>query len=369
MLVKGYIFAQLNINRKRGINTMGILVGYLLLALSVSFLCSVAEAVILSIPISYVKTKASQGSKTAKKLMQFKDDIDRPISSILSLNTIAHTVGAAGIGAQATSIFGEVYFGLISAILTILILVFSEILPKSIGARYCRELSMSMTATINIMIYLTYPIVGLSKLITRMVSGHKGKETVSREEVGALAEIGVEEGVFAENESKIINNLLKLQQMKVNSIMTPRTVVISADEETMLSEFIRRPEVQRHSRFPIYGENIDNITGYVLKLDILENLIKSTDIPLKKMRRHITVCYEGTTIPRVFEILLGSKEQIAMVVDEYGGMDGIITLEDVIETIFGMEIVDEKDGQADMQQLAKELWEKRAKDLDLNIES
>jgi CBS domain containing-hemolysin-like protein len=311
----------------------------------------------------------SHGSKTAKKLMGFKDEIDKPLSSILSLNTIAHTVGAAGVGAQATTIFGEVYFGLTSAILTVLILVLSEILPKSIGTRYCRQLSMSMTETINVMIYATYPIVLLSKLITKIVSGNKEKETVSREEVGVLAEIGVEEGVFAENESKIINNLLKLQQMKVNTIMTPRTVVISADEETQLSEFISRPEVQRHSRFPIYGENIDNITGYVLKLDVLENLMKGNDIALKKIKRHITVCYEGTTIPKVFDILLRSKEQIAMVVDEYGGMDGIITLEDVIETIFGLEIVDERDGQADMQQLAKELWEKRAKDLDINIES
>ena len=162
---------------------MGILIGYLLLALSVSFLCSVAEAVILSIPVSYVKTKMSHGSRTAKKLMQFKDDIDKPLSSILSLNTIAHTIGAAGVGAQATKLFGEVYFGLTSAILTVLILVLSEILPKSIGARYCRELSMPMTGTINVMIYVTYPVVLLSKLITGMVSGHKEKETVSREEV------------------------------------------------------------------------------------------------------------------------------------------------------------------------------------------
>ncbi|MDR1340083.1 MAG: CNNM domain-containing protein [Prevotellaceae bacterium] len=348
---------------------MGILIAYLMLALSVSFLCSVAEAIILSIPISFVKTRVSHGSKTAKKLMDFKDDIDMPLSSILSLNTIAHTIGAAGVGAQAIEVFGEAYFGLISAILTALILVLSEILPKSIGTRYCRELAMPMTKVIKVMMYLTYPIVLLSILITRMVSGNKEKETVSREEVGVLAEIGVEEGVFAENESKIINNLLKLQQMKVNRIMTPRTVVISADENMKLSEFIGRTEIQRHSRFPIYSENIDNITGYVLKLDILENLTKGKDTALKKIKRHITVCYEGTTIPKVFDILLGSKEQIALVVDEYGGMDGIITLEDVIETIFGMEIVDERDGQADMQQLAKELWEKRAKDLDINIES
>ncbi|MDR1886322.1 MAG: CNNM domain-containing protein [Prevotellaceae bacterium] len=348
---------------------MGLLIAYLLMALSISFLCSVAEAVVLSIPVSFVKMKVSRGHKTAKRLMEFKNDIDKPLSSILSLNTIAHTVGAAGVGAQATALFGDVYFGLVSAILTVLILVFSEILPKSIGSRYCRELSMVMTRAVSVMIYVTYPVVLLSKLITAMVSGNREKETVSREEVGVLAEIGVEEGVFAENESKIINNLLKLQQMRVNTIMTPRTVVISADENMKLSEFISRPEVRQHSRFPIYGENMDNITGYILKLDVLENLTKNRDIELKNIKRHITVCYEGTTIPKLFDILLGSKEQIALVIDEYGGMDGIITLEDVIETIFGLEIVDEKDGQADMQQLAKDLWEKRAKDLDINIEN
>lgn len=307
------------------------------------------------------------GSKTAKKLLDFKENIDKPLSSILSLNTIAHTIGAAGVGAQATAIFGDAYFGLVSALLTIVILLFSEILPKSIGTRYCREISMVMTRIINFMVYITYPIVLLSKLITKIVGG-KEKETVSREEVGVLAEIGVEEGVFEENESNIINNLLKLQSIKVSKIMTPRTVVISADEESTLSEFVNRPEVQRHSRFPIYGENIDNITGYVLKLDVMENLTKGKDVMLKDIKRPITVCYGGTNLPKMFDILLGSKEQIAMVVDEYGGMDGIVTLEDIIETIFGLEIVDERDeGQGDMQQLAKELWEKRAKDLDIDI--
>lgn len=347
---------------------MVLLLAYLFLALSVSFLCSLAEAMLLSVPLTFVRTKEAQGNKTAKKLLHFKDDIDKPLSSILSLNTIAHTVGAAGVGAQATALFGDAYFGLVSALLTIIILVFSEILPKSIGTRYCREISMAMTQVINFMIYITYPIVLLSKLITKMVSGNKGKETVSREEVGVLAEIGVEEGVFAESESNIINNLLKLQQIKANKIMTPRTVVISADEETTLSEFVSRPEVQRHSRFPIYGENIDNITGYILKLDVWENLTKGNDVMLKDIKRPITACYEGTSIPKVFDILLSSKEQIALVVDEYGGMDGIITLEDIIETIFGLEIMDERDeGQADMQQLAKDLWEKRAKDLDIDI--
>jgi len=347
---------------------MTLLFAYLLLALFVSFLCSLAEAILLSTPLTYIKTKETQGSKSAKLLLKFKEDIDRPLSSILTLNTIAHTVGAAGVGAQATAVFGEAYFGLVSALLTLVILIFSEILPKSIGTRYCRELSTTLTHIIRVMIYITYPIVLLSKLITKMVSGNKSKETVSREEVGVLAEIGVEEGVFAENESKIINNLLKLQSIKANKIMTPRTVVISADEDTVLRDFINRQDVKRHSRFPIYGDNIDNITGYILKLDVMEHLSKGNNIALKDIKRPIIVCYEGTSIPKVFDILLSSKEQIALVVDEYGGMDGIITLEDVIETIFGMEIVDERDGQADMQQLAKDLWEQRAKDLDISDE-
>ena len=347
---------------------MGLLLFYLFLALAVSFLCSVAEAVILSVPLTFVKTKETEGRKTALTLKKFKEGIDKPLSSILSLNTIAHTVGAAGVGAQATALFGETYFGLVSAGLTVLILLLSEILPKSMGTRYCRELALPVTRLIGVMIFVTYPVVLLSILITKIVSGNKSQEKVSREEVAALTEIGREEGIFAEHESKIINNLLKLQSIKVSAVMTPRTVVVSASESSELSDFIRRPDVQRHSRFPVYDASADDITGYILKLDVLENIAQGKNVKLRDVKRPINICYVGTTIPKVFDMLLCSKEQIALVVDEYGGTDGIVTLEDIIETIFGLEIIDEKDSQIDMQQLARDRWKNRAKNMNIDID-
>ncbi|MDR2563213.1 MAG: CNNM domain-containing protein [Prevotellaceae bacterium] len=346
---------------------MALLFAYLFLALAVSFLCSVAEAVILSVPLTFVKTKEIEGRKTAQKLKQFKEDIDKPLSSILSLNTIAHTVGAAGVGAQATAIFGETYFGLVSAVLTILILLLSEILPKSLGTRYCRQLALPVAQALRIMIIITYPVVLISLIVTKLVSGRKIQEKVSREEVAALTEIGREEGVFAENESKIINNLLRLQSIKVSQAMTPRTVAVSAAEDSLMSEFMQRTDVKRHSRFPVYSQTVDDITGYVLKLEIMEKMAQGKDLKLKEVKRPITICYAGTSIPKIFDTLLCSKEQIALVVDEYGGMDGIVTLEDIIETIFGMEIIDEKDSQTDMQQLARDRWKNKAKNMNIEI--
>ena len=346
---------------------MSLLFVYLFLALAVSFLCSVAEAVILSLPLSFVKTKEGEGHKTALALKRFKEDIDKPLSSILSLNTIAHTVGAAGVGAQATALFGDAYFGIVSAALTVLILLLSEILPKSLGARYCRQLALPVARMIRMMIIITYPVVLFSMMLTKMVSGKKIQEKVSREEMAALTEIGREEGVFAENESKIIANLMRLQSMKVSQVMTPRTVAVSASEDTLMSAFVRRSDIRRHSRFPIYSSSVDDISGYILKLDVMENIARGKDLKLAAVKRPITIFYAGASIPRVFDALLRSKEQIALVVDEYGGMDGIVTLEDIIETIFGLEIIDEKDSQPDMQQLARDRWKSKAKHMNIDI--
>ncbi len=349
---------------------MALLFAYLLLALAVSFLCSVAEAVILSVSIPFVELKVLEKKRGAKLLKKFKNNIDPALSSILTLNTIAHTVGAAGVGAQATMIFGEAYFGIVSAILTLLILLLSEILPKSIGARYWRELALPVAQIINVMVYVSYPVVLFSKLITKLVSGGKELPKVSREEIAALTEMGKNEGVFDESESKIIGNLINMQSVAVRDVMTPRTVVFLASEETTLAEVVKQKDILKYSRIPIYKDNIDNVTGYVLKFDILEQLAagkENEQLQLKDIARPIVICYEGTSVPKLFDMLLEKKEQIALVVDEYGGMDGIATLEDVIETILGMEIIDERDGQIDMQQLAKERWRLRAKRLNIEL--
>ena len=348
---------------------MTLLFTYLSLALAVSFLCSIAESVLFSVTLSFVKAKEAQGSKRAKLLKQIKENIDRPISSILSFNTVANTVGAAGVGVQATKIWGEAYFGLVSAALTVTVLLVCEILPKSIGARYWRKLAIPVAIVVNVMIYLMFPVVWMSKGITRLVSGNRPLEKVSREEISALTDIGLEEGVFVERESKTIKNLIRSRYVKANEIMTPRTVVVTIEENMPLSEFFDDPEVSRFSRFPVYDKNPDNITGYVLKYDITDRLSKgNTDLLIRDIRRPVEICYENITVPKLFDILFQKKEQIAVLIDEYGGMSGIVTLEDIIETIFGLEIIDERDAQADMQQLAKDRWRARAENLKIEHE-
>ena len=339
---------------------MGLLLFYLFLAIAVSFLCSIMEAVILSVSTSFIQTKIIQGNTSAVLLQKLKENIDRPLSAILTINTVAHTVGAAGVGAQAVAIFGEAYFGLISAMLTLLILIFSEIIPKTIGAMYWRSLALPSAKILQIMIYISYPLVVLSKGITRLISNGKEESTVSREEVAAMTSLGTEEGVFEESEKKIITNLIKLRSIRVKKIMTPRTVLVASSEEMSLAEFFKEKSFLRFSRIPVYADDIDHITGYVLKYSILEELAKDNfSMKLKEIKRKILVTYAYTPVPNLFEQLLDQKEHIALVVDEYGGVDGIVTMEDVIETLLGLEITDESDGQEDMQKLALERWHRR----------
>ncbi len=339
---------------------MGLLIFYLLLALAVSFICSVLEAVILSVTMPFIETKEKEGSLSAKVLKKQKLKIDQPLSAILSLNTIAHTVGAAGVGAQAVAVFGEMYFGIISAILTLLILVVSEIIPKTIGAIYWRQLSHASARILQGMIIVSYPLVKIAEFLTKMISGRGEKQTISRREVAALAHLGMQEGVIEESESRIIDNLIRLKSFKIKSILTPRTVVVAAKEELNISGFLKNRDFFKYSRIPIYQNDKDNITGYVLKYEVLEKLANDEfSIKLKDIKRPILVVYENQTIPDLFDQLLDKREHIALVVDEYGGMEGIVTMEDIIETILGLEIVDETDKQADMQQVAKERWKIR----------
>lgn len=348
---------------------MTLLFVFLFLALFISFLCSIAETVLLNVSITFIKTKEREGHKTVLQLKKYKTDIDRPLSAILSLNTISHTVGAAGVGAQSVIIFGNAYFGIISAVLTILILVFSEILPKTIGATYWRELALPVTKLISILIFITYPLVILSEYITRVFSKNKKTHTVSREEISALTHLGTVEGVFDEQEGKIIHNLMKLKSIKINDVMTPRTVVLAASENMTLDEFFAQKAFMVYSRIPIYAHQKDHVTGYILKYDVLEKLaMDEGHLKLKDVKRSILVCYENFSLPKLFDLLISHKEHIALIVDEYGGMEGIATMEDIIETILGLEITDEKDDQIDLQQLAREKWKIRAKNLNFTIE-
>jgi CBS domain containing-hemolysin-like protein len=336
------------------------LISYLFLALFVSFICSIMESVLLSIPQSYLIVKHESGNTWAKPFIKLKTDIDKPLSAILSLNTVAHTIGAAGVGAQAVKVFGEAYFGLASAILTILILVITEIIPKTMGARYWRKLTRFSYYTISIMITLTYPLVFLSAIITKMFSKNETEQSTSREEIAALASIGAEEGLFTDKENKIIQNLLKLKNVKATDIMTPRVVVAVADENLTLSDFLNDKEYLKFSRIPVYSGNDENITGYVFRQTVFENLAEEKHrLRLKDIKREMLVVPDSVTLFLLWEKLLDKKEHIALIVDEYGGVDGIVTMEDVIETLLGLEIVDEKDTITDMQKFARERWKTR----------
>ena len=318
------------------------------------------ESVLLSTPRSFLYAKEESGNKSATTFVKLKNNIDRPIAAILSLNTVAHTVGAAGVGAQATKMFGEIYFGIASAILTLLILVFSEIIPKTIGARYWRRLALTSGIIINTMVIITFPLVIMSGYITKLFSRKKDELSVSREEISAMANIGKEEGIFEDRENKIIQNLIRLKDVKVSEIMTPRVVVTVADENMSLEEFLKNKEFLHYSRIPVYSKNRENITGYIFRQTVFEKLAeKETNLKLRDISREIVVVHELQTLLNLWEVLLEKKEHIALIVDEYGGMDGLVTMEDIIETILGLEIVDESDMITDMQQYALEKWNQR----------
>lgn len=339
---------------------MTLLIIFLFTALIVSFTCSLMESVLLSTPQTYVKTHLDSPHKGIRKLSKQKQNVDRPLSAILSINTIANTVGAAGVGAQATVVFGDEYFGVASAVLTVLILVFSEIIPKTIGARYWEKLTGLVGHLISILLVIGYPLVVLSSGITRFFKSDKNTPTTSREEISALASIGTQEGIFKDKEGSIIQNVMKLKNLKVSEVMTPRVVVSAADENMTLAQFLDNKNYLRFSRIPVYQGKSENIVGYVFRTQIMESLAEDHDtLTLKSLLREIVVVPNTKPLFSLWEDLLKKKEQIALVVDEYGGMDGIVTMEDIIETLLGFEILDEKDTVADMQQYARERWQQR----------
>lgn len=333
---------------------MGLILLYFLGALSLSFLCSVLEAVLLSTPMSYISMRENQGSKTATLMKQYKNNVDRPVGAILSLNTIAHTIGSAGVGAESIKIFGEQYFGLISAILTLLILVLSEIIPKTIGASYWRSLAMPSTRIIRMLILITYPLVLLSELITKVFTPRGNQASMSREEVSAMVDVGTTEGIFRESESKLIKSCIALSGVKARQIMTPSIVVESACQDLTVKDF-QAKQSWSFSRIPVYAGDKDYITGYVLKDAVLKLLSEDQfHVKLSDLKRPILTFREEESVFQIWEKMLEKREHISVIIDEYGGLRGLVTMEDIIETMTGVEIVDEDDVAVDMQALAKE---------------
>ena len=338
---------------------MGPLLLYLFGAMAISFLCSLLESVLMSTPISYISMKEDEGDRNAAIFASLKDNPDRPLTAILSLNTIANTVGAAGVGQQASLLFGSQWFGLVSAIMTVLILVFSEIVPKTIGSYHWKDLTWLSRIMKGLMVLL-YPLVWLVEKVRTPIAGDEPDTTISREEVSAMANIGEEEGVIDNSENKVIQNIIKLDDIKAYDVMTPRVVAAIAPESMTLKQFYKQDELSHNSRIPVYADSPEFITGYIMRYDVLENLAEDKfDMRLRSIKRKIAAFHEETTVSDIWESLLKTKDQIACIIDDYGCFQGIITLEDIMETILGMEIIDENDTITDMQQYAKERWLKR----------
>ncbi len=348
---------------------MLLLITYILIALVFSFLCSIAEAVILSVTSAHIALLEKEGKRSGRQLRRLKADINKPLAAILTLNTIAHTVGAAGAGAQAAKVFGSAYVGIASAVLTLLILVFSEIIPKTLGAHYWRQLAPMSAYSLKGLVWLLYPFVKLSEFITKGLTHGPNLTGFSRREFVAMAELSVKEGQLGKQESIIMKNLLRLRKTEIAAAMTPRTVVFSLPETLLVDDFFHNYGQVRFSRIPIYADNKDQVTGFVLRSDLLLAQARgNSDSPLSKYRRSIPALLAKMSLSQAFDEFIRLRAHIILVVDEYGGIKGVLTLEDLIETVLGLEIVDEGDEEVDMQQFARRLWRRRAKEMKLDLD-
>ena len=338
---------------------------YLFIAIFFSFLCSILESVLLSVTPSYISIKIDEGKKVGEELKKLKESVDKPLAAILTLNTFANTLGAAGVGAQAQAIWGEKYLSLISILLTITILIFSEIIPKTLGANYWRQLAPFATPILKILIYSPlYPVILVSQYITKVLKSKQTGGMLSKADFLALTKISAQEGLLRQEESLIIQNLFQFGNTKVEDIMTPRTVMQSSLETVSIRSFYESTEIN-FSRIPIYAEDIDHVTGYVLKNDILYGIIqKEESKPLNEIARKIQVVYQHLPVHKLFNKLVTEKEHIALVTDEYGGTAGIVTMEDILETLLGLEIMDELDNIEDMQLFARKVKSNKLKAID-----
>lgn len=339
-----------------------ILIVYVAMALLLSFLCSISEAVLLSVTPSYIESLKEKRPKRAALLKLLKQDkVDQSLAAILTLNTIANTAGAVGAGAKATVVFGSVWLGLFSAVMTLMILFLSEIIPKTIGAVYWSKLAGPVAAFVNTLIMILYPIVWISEKITKVVAHGKDVHVFSRDEFIAMARVGEQTGHLQRKESLIIRNLFRFEGLKVTDIMTPRTVISALPEDMKIIDALKHVTQTPFSRLPIYGKGFDDITGFVLKDDVLIfSAQRRLEEKLSPLKRKIFAVPESVSLSALLERFLKDRQHIAIVVNEYGGTTGLVTLEDLVETLIGMEIMDETDKVEDMRALARKQWADRA---------
>ena len=333
---------------------MTLLITYFCLALFLSFICSLLEAVLLSTPSSYSSILKRENEKSGLILDGFKENINRPLAAILTLNTFAHTIGAAGVGAQVFDLFGETYVAIASGILTLLILVFSEIIPKTLGSTYWRELVGSAVRFIQFLIWGTYPFVLLAEFISNFGSD---STSVTREEVIAMAEMGEDEGILEEQETDLIENTLRLKDIKVNDVMTPRNVIFALNKDMTVGQVLEEHETLDFTRIPVFDTNLDNMIGMVNRYNIINRKAEDQfSTRMSEIIKDIPWVNENDSIDKVLELFIENRDHLCLVRDDFDTLTGLITLEDAVETLLGKEIVDEHDSVVDMRKLSSEKW-------------
>lgn len=349
---------------------MFLLIVYVLIALGFSFLCSLLESTLLTVTPTKVETARAAGLKWGARMEKLKEDIDRPLSAILTLNTIAHTMGAAGAGAQYAKVYGNVGESIFAGVLTLAILIITEIIPKTLGARYALFFAPSVSWLLPWMIRLLAPLVWLCKQITRILTrGEPEVAHTDRQELIAMANLGEEEGIIDQHEKNVFHNMLRLNTMKVKDIMTPRPVVFMLSEKTTGKEFVEATKDRPFTRIPIYGHTRDDVTGFVVRAEILYHcLTKGDDFPIVELRRPILVIPELEPVDMLFRRLSEENTHIMLATDEYGSAAGVVSFEDVIETVLGFEIVDENDRHQDLQAFARKLWRARAERMGIPLD-
>ena len=341
---------------------MTLLVIYLSIAIGVSFLCSILEAVLLSVTPAFVESQLKKKPRRAVVLKRVREDLDQSISSILILNTFAHTMGAAGVGAQAVRVFGPQFESLIAFLLTLAILYFSEIIPKTLGATFWKQLALPAAFIIRGMVKLLYPFVWLSALVTRSFSRGEAS-SISREELAALAQLGRREGALGPQESDLLENILLLRETTTGEILTPRTVVTALDDSLSVDNALDALEDSPFTRIPVYWGDIDNVTGLVLRHRLFDAVQEGRGKErLREFAGPVFRVREELPVLMLLDRFIKRREHLFLVEDEYGQTAGIVTLEDAVETLLGREIMDERDTVEDMQQLARSRYRGRLRE-------
>ncbi|MDN3378552.1 MULTISPECIES: hemolysin family protein [unclassified Pseudoalteromonas] len=339
---------------------MTLLIVYMLAAIVISFLCSIMEAVLLSITPSYVALLRKQKPKLAKRVEALKQNIDQPLAAILTLNTIAHTAGAAGVGAQAAVVFSDAAVGIASAIMTLLVLVLSEIIPKTLGANHWRALTPIVAKGLIYLVVVLKPFVWFADKLTNLLGRNYDEAFYIRQEIEAMADIGSESGALHQEESEIIRSLLHFRHAKLESIMTPRTVLFKVHKDITVNQYLAEHGSSSFSRVLVYDKNGDDIIGFVHKNDIMLAYHRiGEEYKISKLVKPIYTVPETLYVPTLFHTLLAERTHICLVIDEYGEVQGIATLEDMIEALMGLDIIDEHDQSANMQMVAKQRWRQR----------